>query len=392
MELVQLKEIGKILNGSTPSRTNEEYFTGNINWFTPKDLSKIEGKYLYEAPEKITKEAYKSCSTNMLPANSLLFTSRAPIGHIAINKIECCTNQGFKSIIPNASKINIDYLYYVISFLTPQIKNLGRGATFKELSKSDFEKVKIPLPPLATQKRIAQILDDAAALRDKTAQLLKEYDALAQSIFLEMFGDPVTNPKGWEKKFLNDICGVGSSRRVFVKDLVQKGIPFYRGKEIGELSTGKSIKPDLFITQEHFNSLAKATGVPEIGDLLMPSICPDGRILRVDNNDPFYFKDGRVLWIKVNQSKINSYYLIFFLRELFRTSYSNIASGTTFAELKIVSLKKINTLLPPIDLQNQFAEKIALIEQQKEIAKQELKESEDLFNCLLQKAFKGEIQ
>ncbi len=391
MELVQLKDIGKILSGSTPSRKNKEYFKGNINWFTPKDLSKIEGKYLYEAPEKITEGGYNSCSTNLLPANSLLFTSRAPIGHIAINKNTCCTNQGFKSIIPDESKINIDFLYYAISRYTPEIKNLGRGATFAELSKSDFEKVQIPLPPLKTQQRIAEILDNAAALRDKTAQLLTEYDLLAQSIFLDMFGDPVSNPKGWETEKLKDICGVGSSRRVFVDELVESGIPFYRGKEIGALSSGKSINPDLFITQEHYNNLAQATGVPQIGDLLMPSICPDGRIYRVSNDTPFYFKDGRVLWIKVDQLKVNSYYLIFFLRELFRTNYSNIASGTTFAELKIVALKKIKTLLAPIELQNQFAEKIGLIEQQKALAKQELKEAEDLFNCLLQKAFKGEL-
>lgn len=263
---------------------------------------------------------------------------------------------------------------------------------------SKFSNKEIPIPKVdiqnkntKTQQRIAAILDDAAALRDKTAQLLTEYDLLAQSIFLEMFGDPVINPKEWKNEKLNDLCGVGSSRRVFVNELVESGIPFYRGKEIGAFSTGEIVNPELFITQEHYDSLAEATGVPQIGDLLLPSICPDGRIYQVQDNKPFYFKDGRVLWIKVNQSNVNSYYLIFFLRELFRTSYHNIASGTTFAELKIVALKKIKTLTPPIELQNQFAEKVALIEQQKALAKQELQESEDLFNCLLQKAFKGEL-
>jgi type I restriction enzyme S subunit len=143
--------------------------------------------------------------------------------------------------------------------------------------------------------------------------------------------------------------------------------------------------------KEHYENLKKETGVPKIGDLLMPSICPDGRILRVNNNDPFYFKDGRVLWIKIDHLKINSFYLKTFLKELFYKNYSKIASGTTFAELKIVALKKIKFLEPPLSLQNEYAEKITLIEKQKELAKQELKESEDLFNCLLQKAFKGEL-
>ena len=295
-------------------------------------------------------------------------------------------------IRPN-EKVDSSYLSHMINtpFIRSEIERQSTGTTRKRITRKRLGNLEIPLPPLENQKRIANILDDAAALRDKTQQLLSEYDQLAQSIFLEMFGDPVLNPKEWELKKLNDLCGIGSSRRVFVDELVESGIPFYRGKEIGAMSTGESINADLFITQDHYNNLADATGVPKIGDLLMPSICPDGRILRVSDNEPFYFKDGRVLWIKVNQSKVNSYYLIFFLRELFRTSYHNIASGTTFAELKIVALKKIKTLIPPIELQNQFANKIDLIEQQKELAKKELKESEDLFNCLLQKAFKGEL-
>ena len=256
---------------------------------------------------------------------------------------------------------------------------------------SKFSKAQIQLPPLETQKRIAQILDDAAALRLKTEQLLKEYDLLAKSIFLDMFGDPAVNPKEWAIIKLGDICGVGSSRRVFVNELVDNGIPFYRGKEVGILSVDNIIESDLFITKEHYEKLMKETGVPKIGDLLMPSICPDGRILRVSNNEPFYFKDGRVLWIKIDELTINSFYLKTFLKELFFTNYTNIASGTTFAELKIFALKKIKLLAPPLSLQNQFGEKITSIEKQKELAKQELKESENLFNCLLQKAFKGEL-
>lgn len=255
-----------------------------------------------------------------------------------------------------------------------------------------ISKIKIPLPPLSTQKRIAEILDNAAALRDKTKQLLTEYDQLAQSIFLDMFGDPVTNPKGWETKVLGKTCGVGSSKRVFKSELVEKGIAFYRGTEISKLSEGINIQPTLFITEDHYEELKEHTGIPKIGDLLMPSICPDGRIFKVKSDSPFYFKDGRVLWIKINQSSVNSEYLRNFLRTLFATNYGNIASGTTFAELKIIALKKIKYLSPPISLQNQFAERIALIEQQKDLAKQELQESEDLFQALLQKAFKGELE
>jgi len=251
--------------------------------------------------------------------------------------------------------------------------------------------LEIPLPPLETQQRIAAILDAADAYRQKTKTLIEKYDQLAQSLFLDMFGDPLRNEKGWETNFLEDICDVGSSRRVFVNELVDSGIPFYRGTEVGKLGNDEIINPSLFITKEHFENLKTQTGVPKVGDLLMPSICPDGRIFRVVNEEPFYFKDGRVLWIKVNESNINSIYLKAILKVSFQSNYASIASGTTFAELKIIALKKIEILYPPITLQTQFAERIQLIEAQKQQAQASLQKAEDLFNSLLQRAFKGEL-
>ncbi|AEA43691.1 restriction endonuclease subunit S [Fluviicola taffensis] len=296
----------------------------------------------------------------------------------------------FKSI---ESKIDLNYFKYYLQtvYFTAQLQKLITGSAQLNFGPSHIKKIDILLPPLETQKRIAQILDDGQALKQKTELLLKEYDALAQSIFMDMFGDPVRNPNTWKKVKLEKLCGVGSSKRVFVEDLVESGVPFYRGTEVGSLGAGLEINPKLFITKKHYEELKTHTGVPKVGDLLLPSICPDGRIFRVISENPFYFKDGRVLWIKVNQEKINSVYLKTLLKSIFYSNYSNIASGSTFAELKIFALKKIDLLLPDIKLQNLFAEKIELIDKQKELAKQELKESEDLFNCLLQKAFKGEL-
>jgi type I restriction enzyme S subunit len=351
-------------------------------------LKICEGKYpFYTSSNVLT----KSINEYLFDKPSLIFgTGGLASVHLCIEKFAVSTD----CLVAKAKDEKVILPKYVYHYLAGNIYILEegfKGAGLKHISKGYISNIQIPLPPLETQKRTAQILDDAAALRNKTEQLLKEYDALAQSIFLDMFGDPVKNPKGWKTKKLGDICDIGSSRRVFVDELVEEGVPFYRGKEIGELSTNKSIKSELFISNEHYENLKKETGVPKIGDLLMPSICPDGRILRVNNHDPFYFKDGRVLWIKIDNLKINSFYLKTFLKELFYTNYSKIASGTTFAELKIVALKKIKFLEPPLSLQNEYAGKITLIEKQKELAKQELKESQDLFNCLLQKAFKGEL-
>jgi len=302
---------------------------------------------------------------------------------------EKCWVNNHAHVLTAKDDLILEYLCYYLNY--EDLTLFITGATRGKLTQRFLNNLLIPLPPLKTQEKIVEILDAAAALRDHTKKLLEEYDLLAQSIFLDMFGDPVLNPKGWEELNLGKICGVGSSKRVFVKDLIDEGIPFYRGTEVGKLGENKEIKPTLFISKEHYNELKAHGGVPEIGDLLMPSICPDGRIFKVSDNNPFYFKDGRVLWIKGNKNKVNSEYLRVFLKALFNANYSNIASGSTFAELKIFALKKINFLSPPITFQNQFAEKIEIIEQQKELAKQELQESEDLFQALLQRAFKGEL-
>ena len=180
-----------------------------------------------------------------------------------------------------------------------------------------------------------------------------------------MFGDIVSNPKEWKVIKLGEISSVGSSKRVFVEELVNEGIPFYRGTEIGALSTGEKIEPTLFITEEHYNKLKESTGIPKIGDLLMSSICPDGRIWCVDTEIPFYFKDGRVLWIHLENSIIDSMFLKHMLREKFNRDYNKIASGTTFAELKIFALKDLGIILPPIELQNQFADFVKQVDKLK---------------------------
>lgn len=180
-----------------------------------------------------------------------------------------------------------------------------------------------------------------------------------------MFGDCVINPKCWKTNSLNDIAEVGSSKRVFVDELQESGIPFYRGTEVGALAEGKQITPELFITEELYKNLCKSTGTPQFGDLLMPSICPDGRIWMINTNKPFYFKDGRVLWIHSIDNSYNPVFLLYTLKDRITTDYSSIASGTTFAELKIFALKKCQIFDVPLSLQNQFAKFVKQVDKSK---------------------------
>ncbi len=300
-------------------------------------------------------------------------------------------NQHLFKVVFDKEDLDKSFFTYLISNSLKKLETQVHGATMKHITKKKFDAFPVALPPLDQQKKIAGILDAADAYRQKTKALIDKYDQLTQSLFLDMFGDPVTNPKGWNEVKLGNICGVGSSKRVFVDELVEDGIPFYRGTEVGKLGEGKSITPGLFITKEHYESLKKHRGIPKKGDLLMPSICPDGRIWVIDDDKEFYFKDGRVLWVEVDSKKINSIYLRYHMRGSFFSNYNNIASGTTFAELKIVALKKMNIFYPDLNLQDQFAERVQAIEAQKAQAQASLAQAEDLFHSLLQRAFKGEL-
>lgn len=202
-----------------------------------------------------------------------------------------------------------------------------------------------------------------------------------------MFGDCILNPKGWKTRALDEIAGVGSSRRVFAEDLKEEGIPFYRGTEVGLLAEGNKISPELFITEEHYNQLCDATGAPQKGDLLMPSICPDGRIWVVNTNEPFYFKDGRVLWVYKINEKYNPIFLLYTLKDRIMTDYNSIASGTTFAELKIFALKQCQIFDVPLDLQNQFADFVAQVDKSKLAVQKSLEQLEILKKALMQAYF-----
>lgn len=302
---------------------------------------------------------------------------------------------GFVSVLRAApGKIEPRFLYRWFSWERTQALLRSFGQKTTNISNLNIERclnMKLALPPLPEQRRIAAILDQADALRAKRREALAQLDRLTQSIFIEMFGDPASNPKQWNTKRLGDFCDVGSSKRVFVEELVTEGIPFYRGTEVGRLGEGLPIEPTLFIAPEHYEKLKAEAGAPNKGDLLLPSICPDGRIYIVRDEKPFYYKDARVLWIKVDKERIESVFLRHYLKRLFATDYSQIASGTTFAELKIFALKDVRIYAAPLDLQRRFAAIVGAIEEQIEKYRTQHTQLDNLFSSLQHRAFRGEL-
>ena len=182
-------ELGTVVGGATPStKKAENYEGGTISWITPKDLAGFSGRFISRGERDITEQGLKSCSTQLMPAHTVLFSSRAPIGYIAIAEQEVCTNQGFKSVVPNE---NTDYmfLYYLLKHNKDKIENLGGGTTFKEVSKSTMQGIEVSVPEtIEEQRKIAAVLsalDEKIELNNKINKNLEEQvRALFQAMFV----------------------------------------------------------------------------------------------------------------------------------------------------------------------------------------------------------------
>ena len=206
----KLSDLGMIVGGATPSTKQiQNYENGNISWITPKDLSSFKDRYIDRGERNITELGLKSCSTRLIPKNSILFSSRAPIGYIAIANKELCTNQGFKSIVPNE---NIDYLflYYLLRYNKSNIENIGSGTTFKEISATVMKNFKVRIPKSKNEQRkiasILDLIDNKIELNNKINNNLEQQArALYKSWFIdfEPFGGVM--PIDWRTGQLKDI-------------------------------------------------------------------------------------------------------------------------------------------------------------------------------------------
>ena len=171
-----IEDIADVYNGATPSTVNEQNYGGDIVWITPKDLSDQKQKFVYQGERNISQAGYNSCSTHLLPPNTILMSSRAPIGLLSIAKTELCTNQGFKSFVPQAENIST-YLYYYLNIHIEQIEQLGTGTTFKEVSREDVLK----FPILKPSDAILDLWEErVSALNNKQFKIQKENEYLTK--------------------------------------------------------------------------------------------------------------------------------------------------------------------------------------------------------------------
>lgn len=277
------------------------------------------------------------------------------------------------------------YLYYFCQYF--DFERLNKAVTIPSLTKSDLLKIELELPTIETQKKIVDRLIKVEQIIQLKKRKLQKLDTLVKSRFAEMFGDIGTGIFNFGTCKLGDVARVGSSHRVFTTEFVESGIPFYRGTEIGELANGQKPSEPYCISEEHYERLANDDTKPLIGDLLMPSICNKGQVWMVDTEEPFYYKDGRVLCISPDRRVFNSKFLQYFMREKTLVEYPKMGSGSTFAEFKIFLLKNMDVLIPPREIQEQFADFVQQVDKSKSKIQKSLEETQLLFDSLMQKYF-----
>ncbi len=199
----KIKDICTVVSGSTPKTNVDEYWDGDIKWITPAELNE-DSFYLYDSVRHITELGKAKTGLSYMPQGTVILSSRAPIGKVAIAGCEMCCNQGFKNLTCSDAIFN-EYLYYFLKSKTDFLNSLGRGATFKELSKSIVENIDIEVPSLDEQKNIAKIFGKIYKLINLRKQQLSKLDELIKARFVELFGDPMTNSNGYVLKKYGDL-------------------------------------------------------------------------------------------------------------------------------------------------------------------------------------------
>ncbi|MFD0740396.1 restriction endonuclease subunit S [Lysobacter koreensis] len=391
-QLSTIGEVCEVVNGATPKTSVAQYWGGHHRWITPAEMGKRSNPYVDETARTLTDAGLQDCSAKLLPANSVILSSRAPIGHLVINAEPMATNQGCKGLVP-ASGVHHKFLYYYLGNVAELLESLGTGATFKELSGGKLKAVEIFLPPMDEQKRIVAILDQAfagiATAKANSEKNLQNARALFESHLQQVFG---SGKEGW------------------VDTTIDRCIRFidYRGRtptktEAGlRLITAKNVKmgflqrtPMEFVDPRSYGSWM-TRGIPKKGDVLFTTEAPLGNVAQLDTDEKVVFAQ-RVIIMQPDPAVLDNTLLKYLL--LSPTVQERIrdkATGATALGIKASLLKKIEISFPrdlaeqqrlvsQLDALKSESLRLERTQRQKLAALDELKQS------LLAKAFAGEL-
>lgn len=376
-EIKKLGEVCETSSGGTPSKSHPEYYEGgNIPWLRSGEVSQ---GYIYDTELYITEEGLDNSSAKIFPIDTVVIAMYgATVGQVGILKKAMSTNQAICSIFP-IRRLMSTFLVYYLKAKKSYFLSLAAGGAQPNISQQIIRETNIPIPPLVEQEKIVAELDCLSVVIEKKKQQLKELDALAESIFFTMFGDPITNEKGWEVKKLGEICDVRDGTH---------DSPKYLGHSDYVLITSKNITSDgnidfstaNYISKEDYDAINKRSFV-ERGDIIMAMIGTIGKPIIVKNIDRhFCIKNVALIKFRGSTQVVNSYIQALLNNAIFGIYIQSLNKGGTQKFIALGTIRSLQTPIPPLTLQQEFAEKIEAIEKQKALIKQSITETEELFN------------
>ena len=386
--MAKLGEVCTIVSGSTPKTSVTSYWDGNIKWITPAELNE-DTFYIMDSVRHITEEGKEKTGLSYLPTGTVILSSRAPIGKTAIAGCEMCCNQGFKNLICSDAIYN-EYLYFFLKSKTDYLNSLGRGATFKEISKSIVESIEIPLPEVNQQKEIAEKFKKLEQLISLRKQQLAKLDELVKARFVEMFGDPADNVNNLPASPMTAICQLidGDRGKNYPKqeEFSDSGFClFLNAKNV--TAQGFSFENCTYITEEKDALLRN--GKLCRGDVVLTTRGTIGNLAFYDTSVPYEnirINSGMVI-LRMNKQVVSEIFFIEQFKMQLDSIKSRIASGSAQPQLPISTMNKIEMILPPIELQNQFAAFVERVSQQKQTVQQSLEKLELMKKALMQEYF-----
>ena len=349
----KISDIGTVVGGATPStRKSENYEGGNIAWITPKDLSTLSGRYIQRGERNITEAGLKSCSARLLPQNTVLFSSRAPIGYVAIAANEVCTNQGFKSVVPNESTDPL-FLFYLLKYNKDKIEGMGSGTTFKEVSGNTMKNIIVRVPSdKEVQRNIASMLGSIDDKIEENERINNNLEQQAMALFKSWFIDyePFDGqvPSTWKYGVLGDFVEIkrGGSPRPIQNFLSDSGLHWLKISDATGISSPFISEIKEYIIEEGL----KKTVFLKAGSLVLSNSATPGlpKILDIDT----CIHDG---WLYFPSSEFSIEYLYLYFKHI-RDNLVALGNGSVFTNLKTDILKNYPTNLPTDEVLNEFDE------------------------------------
>lgn len=358
----KISDIGEVVGGGTPSTANSDFWGGDIPWISPKDLTGYKSVYISHGESFLNKTGLKS-GTKLLPKDTVLFSSRAPIGYVAIASNPICTNQGFKSIICNKEIINPLFLYYYIKGNLDYIKLFGTGATFPEISGAAMRKIKVQIPSLPTQQKIASILSAYDRLIENNTRRIRLLEQMAENLYKEWFvrfrfpgheNVEIVNglPKGWEIKIIADFGRIetGKTPPMSNRDLYGGDILFVKTPDMhGKLFVRSTSET---LSQEGNNY--QRTKLLPINSIMVSCIGTAG-IVSINTN--LAHTNQQINSIILNNLE-DLEWLYYVCRQLKPTIELFGATGATMTNLSKGKFEKLKIVVPKVDFRGAFHKRI----------------------------------